>query len=369
MRALIVNTNVCKMGTDGISSVILNLFRSMDKTQMTMDVVVTVEPDQIYCDEMASHNSKLIYIPKSKKRLFAYVLMLSKVIKQGEYDLVHIHGSSNTMAVELLAAALGGCKVRLAHSHNTTCKYMTIHRLLKPLFSMLCTHRLACGEAAGHWLFPGKDFCIVNNGVNTDRFRFLKADREEYRCKHGFTEKNVVIGHVGNFWEQKNHEFLIDAFASAYEKNQELRLLLIGQGKMKETMQQRCKELHIDDVVIFAGLTDNMPAYLSAMDTFALPSLFEGLPLTLIEAQASGLSCIVSDRVTKEVDKTGLLRFLSIDNGEENWVQHMVQLELLSGEQREASSLQAIEKIKKSKYDIIDEAERLRSYYSDAIRR
>lgn len=346
---------------NGITNVIFNLLRGMDGSGLTVDLVSIREPEPRYRQEIESRGGKVFVIGRSMKGVFSYIRSLSRVVREGRYDAVHAHGNSATLAFELVAAKLGGCRVRIAHSHNTTCKFMTLHRLLKPLFHGCCTHALACGEAAGRWLFGSRGFTVINNGVEPERFAFSREARERLRRRYGIRQEQTVIGHVGQLSPVKNQSFLLDVLK---EMDGETVLLLIGDGESRRELEQKAARLELTQRVIFAGSTDAVPEHLAACDRIAMPSLYEGLPLSLIEEQASGLRCLVCDCITTEVDKTGNVTFLPLEAGAARWAQELAQE--LPGTREERSET-AIRRIRDSGYDIRTEAEKLRRFYIKAV--
>jgi glycosyltransferase EpsF len=201
-------------------------------------------------------------------------------------------------------AMLAGIKKRIAHHHqaygnNILCKLMRIP------CKIFATHWLACGEAAAinGWgssaLKKGK-VTILPNAIDPERFKFSESARREIRAKYGIAEDDFVVGHVGRFYPQKNHEFLIDVFAELHKQKSNAKLLLLGDGPLQEHIKQKVESLGLTSTVIFAGLQKDVAPFYSAMDVFAFPSLWEGLPLTLVEAQYTGLPCVVGENVTKE---------------------------------------------------------------------
>lgn len=356
MRILIVKLNPFRR--EGITNVIMNLFTAMDKADIHMDMAAAYEPAAEYTSAFAEHGGKIFVLRRSMRNPVGYIRALARWIKEGGYDGVHVHGNSATMVLEMLAARLAGCSMRIAHSHNTTCKYMQVHKLMNPLFQRLCTHRLACGEEAGKWLFGDRDFTVIRNGIDTGKFAFRQQARDQMRESLGLEENRILIGHVGLFNEAKNQRFLIDILEKLDDR---YRLILVGDGPLREQVRQRAEEANVTRRVIFAGVTDRVGDYLSACDLILMPSLHEGLPLALIEQQANGLQCIVSDNITREADKTGNLQFLPLSAGAQAWAEAVERLSL--PESRMDASLQAIEKIKEKGYDIFDEAARLKEYY------
>ena len=363
MKVLIINT--VNTRRNGITNVIFNLYHSIDKNNISFDLVTKNVPDHTYTNTIEISGGKIITIPKSKFHVIRYIRTLKGIIRRNRYEMVHIHGNSHTVVLELLAAKLAGCKVRIVHAHSTTCNSPMLHKLLSPLFHLLCTHRLACGQAAGQFMHGNHAFTVINNGVNTEKFSFHSKDRLEIREQYQIHDK-IVIGHVGNFVDAKNPFFLIDILANLKKTNLDYCMLLVGDGPLLSQVKEKTKNLGLTDSVIFVGATDNVPAYISACDVIMMPSLFEGLPLTLIEQQTNGLKCLVSDQITTEVDKTGNIIFLPIDKGVEPWVSAMRELDLSYN--REAMSRLAVEKIKQSGYDIRTEAKNLRMYYDNCVK-
>lgn len=356
MKILIIKLNPFRR--EGITNVIMNLFSAMDKQDIHMDMAAAHEPGAEYAAAFARHGGEIFVLRRSMRNPVGYVRALAKRIQAGGYDGIHVHGNSATMVLEMLAARLAGCKMRIAHSHNTTCKYMQVHKLMNPLFQHLCTHRLACGEDAGKWLFGSRQFTVIRNGIDTEKFAFHSAARAQIRKAMAVEDDQILIGHVGLFNEAKNQSFLMDILQKLDGK---YRLVLVGDGPLREQVTKKAEACQVADRVTFAGVTDRVGDYLSACDLIVMPSLHEGLPLALIEQQANGLRCLVSDNITREADKTGNLQFLPLTAGAAFWA-NAIRETVLPENRQEASQL-AIESIKKSGYDIFDEAARLKEYY------
>lgn len=201
---------------------------------------------------------------------------LRDVIKIENYDIVHVHGSSHTIAIDLFAAKIAKCKNRIAHSHNTTCSSILIHKVLSPFFYLCCTYRLACGIDAGKWMYGQRNFEVINNGVDTLKYIFDGRNRKEIRDMYKL-ENKVVIGHVGGFNETKNQSFLIDILN--HMDKEMFCLMLVGDGPLKNKVHNKAVTLGLENNVIFIGITDYVEKYLSAMDCIVMPSLFEGLQM------------------------------------------------------------------------------------------
>lgn len=310
MKVLVVST--VRFRLNGITSVILNYYRNLNKEDMQVDFVVPNEISEDYKKELNSNGSVVYHIPR-KKKPFAYQKKLYQILKKNQYDIIHIHGNSAMMLLDVLPARFAKTKVRIVHSHNTTCNHVLLHKILKPVFKHCYTHGFACGEDAGKWLFGNDNFVVLKNGIELKEYKHDEKIRQIYRKKIGATNKKVV-GHVGNFIEQKNHEFLIDVFAELVKKDKNYLLLLISDGALLNHIKEKVSNLNLENNVIFLGKCTEVEKYLQAMDLFVLPSLHEGLPVVLIEAQASGLPCFVSDKVSKEADLTNSMKFIDISN-------------------------------------------------------
>lgn len=310
MKVLIVST--VRFRLNGVTSVILNYYRNMERSDMQVDFVVHNEISEEYRQELEGNGSRIFRLPRKKNPL-KYVWQLFRLVREEGYDVVHVHGNSAMMLVDMLPLALAGVPVRIAHGHSTSCSSLTVHRLLRPVFAKCCTHGFACSEQAGQFLFGKKPFRVVENGVELGRYAFDPEVRREFREKLGAGEK-TVIGHIGNFFEVKNHTFLIDAFAELLRRDKNYLLVLISDGELMEMIREKVSALGISEQVLFLGKTTQVPGYLQAMDMLVLPSLYEGLPVVLVEAQAAGLPCLVSDRVSTNSDLTGVLQFLPIDD-------------------------------------------------------
>ncbi len=355
MRVLVIST--VRFRTNGITQVILNYYRNMDRRGIQTDFVVINSVSGGYREELENTGAQIYRLPR-REQPFLYQQGLLRLMKENQYDIVHIHGNSAMMALETWTAQRAKIPVRIVHSHNTSCTHMRLHRLLYPVFARTYTHGFACGEDAGRWLFQRKPYEVLRNGIDLERFAYSGELQREYRKKLGvdMTEAGrdgvqrscFVIGHIGNFIDQKNHEFLIRVFESLYRKDSRYRLVLLGDGALKEVMEAKVRELQLEAAVLFAGTTETPENYMQAMDLFALPSLYEGLPVVLVEAQAMGLPCIVSDRVSRAADLTGNIEYAGIETAGDVklWTEAIVQ-EAAAIEREAAKEKAAKEKAEK----------------------
>lgn len=264
-------------------------------------------------------------LPSRKKMLPCYMAELAALVKKNSYDIVHIHGNSATMAFDLLAVRMGGAAVRITHCHNCAQQPVLKQATLGKVLNRLVTDPVACSRAAGEMLYT-RPFRVLVNGVDCERFSFVPAMRERMRQELGL-QGCFVVGHIGRFSQQKNHTRLLHIFKAVLQQKPQARLLLCGQGENIEHSRQEAGELGIAEKVIFCGNVDRPEDYLQVMDVFVLPSLFEGLPIVGVEAQASGLPCVFADTITREVGILPQTRFLSLEQPDEQWAECIVQIQ------------------------------------------
>lgn len=358
MKILVINTVSFRL--NGVTSVIMNYYRNMDRTGMQIDFVVKNELSEELHAELEDSGATVHYISRNANPL-GYMRQLYCVCKDGGYDVVHIHGNSATMLLDVLPTLLARVPVRIVHSHNTTCSHVTLNKLLKPLFYRCYTHGYACGEDAGKWLYGKRPFTILKNGIELEQYRFNPAVREDYRAQIGAGDR-IVIGHVGNFIRQKNHTFLLDWFAELIKEDDRYLLLLLSDGALLDEMKAKAHRLGLDGKVLFMGKSIKARCYFQAMDLFVLPSLHEGLPVVLVEAQAAGLPCLVADTVAAEANLTGALQYLPIDSTRA-WVDAV--RETAPAHDRAAQSDEWIRQVAEAGYDVVANADRMKEQYEE----
>lgn len=352
-KVLIINTVPFRI--NGMSTIIMNYYRFMDKSEISFDFVCNGEINEIYINQFEDN---YFLLHNRNRKPFSYIKKLSEIIRNGNYDIVHIHGNSALMQTELEAVKKSGVDcVKIVHSHNTTCSHMKLHKLLYKRFSRSYDYAIACSDKAGEWLFSGKEYLVMKNAVDTDRFSFKKNKRDEYRRKLEIPENSFVIGHTGLFNEQKNHSFLIDIFNEVLKKNKNSVLLLLGEGKLQDSIKEKVRELDIEKNVIFTNNVSDTENYYNVMDVFVMPSLHEGLPLTLVEAQSTGLPCVVADTITESSKLNTNFDFLSLEDSPEKWADKI--LKYVHFDSRSSCG----EIIAENGFSIKHEADRLTEFY------
>lgn len=352
---------VVNMHRGGAETLLMNIYRNIDTDKVQFDFLTS--NTGVFDDEIRSRGGIVHRIPYiTSAGPFGYARALSRFFKcHPEYKIVHSHMDKMSGLV-LREAEKCGVPIRITHSHNTGSEGNLLTRLVKLYYGRFLasspTDRFACSEAAAKWLFGARASSahIIKNGIEYEKFAYSPEIRDEMRGELGITRDTNVIGHIGRFNRQKNHSFLIKAFSIYAAANPKAMLLLVGGGRLEEKIKNEVRSLGIEDKIIFAGVRGDVPRLLQAMDLFVFPSLHEGLPVTLIESQASGLSCLVSDRVTREVDLgAGLVRFLPIDRTE-TWAEAFCD-DFIRRE--DGPSI-----IKSNGYDITDTARILEDFYT-----
>ena len=310
----------------GVESVVMNYYRNIDKNKIQFDFICDEDSTDIPYEEIEELGGKVILIPPYQK-VFKYHKELKKVLMNGNYKIVHSH--INTLSVfSLWAAKSAKVPVRIAHSHSTTnkkeWKKNLIKNILKPFSKLFATDYFACSELAGRWLFGNKEFdrkkvFVLNNAIDLDKFKFNKEIRNQKRNELKIKDETLVIGHIGRFVEQKNHRFLIDIFNEIHNQEKNSILLLAGQGPLQEEIKQKVKDLKLTRCVKFLGQRKDANELYQAFDVFLLPSLYEGLPVVGVEAQASGNLCYLSNDMTKETKVLDSTVFMSLEYSAEEW--------------------------------------------------
>ena len=299
----------------------------------------------------------VLVAPHRLKHPLRYVRFVAKTVRENGYDVVHCHGNSCTLAIDLLAARLGGAKVRIAHSHNSRCKYAALHHLLRPLFNGLYTHAMACGEEAGRWLFGRRPFTVVRNAVDARSFAFDAEARETLRREFN-CENRTVLGCVANFTPAKNHAFLLEVFAEVSRRSPDYLLVLVGDGPLRAEIEEKARALGVSERVRFLGTRTDVPRLLQMMDAMLLPSLHEGFPTVALEWQCAGLPVLMSDAITPDCAFVRSAQFLPLNA--ESWVSAVLDLPAAD---RAAASRTGMEAVSRAGYDLVSAARELEADY------
>jgi len=362
----VLNILTSRLNYNGIGMSLLNYYNNINNKDIQLDYLVPNIVDNKLKKQFTAKNNNIFEFDYHGKKLhqsrpLLYCLKLYKLLKKEHYDIVHVHGSSSLMFLQLLTAKIAGVRIRIAHSRNTETDHKLINKLFRPLFNISYNVAFSCGKEAGEWLFgKNKKFILVPNGKNSKMFSYNKESRKKYRKKYNLDNK-IVLGHIGNFNYQKNHEFLIKVFNQLYKKNNNYFLILAGSGELEDKIKSMAKEMNIESNILFLGQipVEQVAELLNAMDIMLFPSRFEGFPNVLIEWQMNGLPCVISDKITKDVKVTDLVYFESIDSCKK-WVDKVENIKLID---RSIYKKTIINEIKTSGYDIEENAKMLEHEY------
>lgn len=320
---------ITTMNRGGLETMLMNYYRNIDRTQIQFDFLLHRQEKGAFENEIRALGGRIYrLVPIQFRNFFRYLEQLNVFFKHHKYKIVHAHLDTLSTFV-LHAAKKHGIAVRIAHSHNTNydLDLKAIFRAVSRQFlGNQCTHKFACSKKAGLWLFgkTNDEVVLLNNAIDAQKFRYKENVRNHYRKLLNVAGK-CVVGHIGRFDAQKNHQFIIDVFNKVYAKNNDARLLLVGDGGLKEELQKQVQDLRLQNAVNFLGLRSDVENILQAMDVFLFPSLYEGLPVTLIEAQAAGLKCIVSDQISAEVKITDLIEFIPLTEPVSYWAEQVLK--------------------------------------------
>ncbi|WP_027391621.1 glycosyltransferase family 1 protein [Aquimarina latercula] len=368
------------MNRGGAESMIMNYYRKIDKNKIQFDFLVHRKEKAAFDEEIESLGGK-IYRFDPINPLFPgdYYQKLRLFFKEHkEYDIVHSH--LNTFSCfPLKIAKEFDIPCRIAHAHiaiddvsfmslfsNKESKKETFKKLiklqLKKKVKKDATHLFSCGDKAGKWLFgDSTSFITMNNAINTEKFAHNFTVANKY--KEDFNLKNrLVIGHVGRFASQKNHAFLLKIFSALLDEKPDCDLVMIGDGPLRKVMEKEAENLGIKNNVHFLGVRADVPELFQMFDVFVFPSFYEGLPVTLIEAQAAGIKVFASDSITTEVSLTDDIEFLSIDKPAEYWAGKIIETDA-------SKKNNNTEKIVKGDYDIVSNTKKIHEFYKEQVRR
>lgn len=309
---------------DGMTKIMMDVYR-YNRSDLNIEFATSFCEENKFIDEIKGNEDSINKL-KTKKHPLVYMISIWSLIRKNDYDVIYIHGNSAMMFIEALPCKLGGAKRIIVHCHNTRTRHPMFHYLFKPVLSLITDERIGCSKLAAKWAFCGTKYRVILNGVDTDRLHFDSLIRNNTREELGW-QNNFVIGHVGRFNYQKNHTFLIDIFKEVIAFKPDARLLLIGEGELKDEIYEKVKIMGLEKYVNFFGTTKHIENYYQAMDVLVLPSLFEGLCLVALEAQCTGLPTILADNVSSESFVTPVAYSLSLDRGSKNWAKQICQIE------------------------------------------
>lgn len=356
---------VTYMGRGGLETMLMNYYRHIDRTKVQFDFLVHREFEADYDQEILSMGGRIFHI----SRLIPWSRSYKKELKcffnqHKEYKIIHVHQDCLS-SVALKCAKECGIPIRIAHSHSSNAvfnlKYF-IKRFYMLSIPKYATDLFACGKSAGDWMFRGCPYQVVHNAIDTSKFHFDDSIRKRVRKNLGI-DKELLLGHVGNFTSAKNHLFLIEIFAELLKKIPDAKLILVGGGDGQQKIRDIVSFHKIEKKVIFTGVREDVNELLQAIDVFVFPSIYEGLPVTLIEAQATGLPIIKSDNVSNQCVITSNVYTKSLSESAVEWANAIIKLEKQFN--RKDMSQSIIDQC----YDIIYNVKWLQDYYIKEVKK
>lgn len=359
LHVLVLNVN------SGVASMVMNLYRNIDRSRIQFDFITwNIDKNSNYIAETQKMGARVYEISSYKKDLFAFKKEAKTVLAENHFDGIHCHEYLVNIPF-LYWAMKRKIPLRITHSHNPTInsfikRDLTV--LCRGLFARYATNFFACSKESGEFLF-GKNakVSIIPNGIEVSRFSYSPKIRSELRKSMGI-QNNFVIGSIGRLEAQKNFSFLLNVFYELCKEEKNVKLIIAGDGTQRDSLKLQAETMGISEKVSFLGVCANVPDLLQVMDLFILPSLFEGLGIVLVEAQANGVSCIASDTIPREVKVNNNLKFLSLKAGKEIWAK-VIEQEIQKNGEREA------EKVSCSPFNIKYSVDILEREYLEQLKR
>ena len=352
------------MDLGGAETLLMNLYRNIDRTKVQFDFLLHCPDESAYEKEILSLGGKIYRIPRYLGiNKFSYERNLSGFLKaHPEHLIIHDHLMDSASETLRIAKKLG--RITIAHSHaaSTPFSLKDIYRFFfRRNLWKIADYRFACSNEAGRWLYRGKaDFIILKNGIITNRFEFSERTREIKRKEFGIDDSTKIVGTIGRMVEDKNQIRLLEIMKNLISVDAKSVLVIIGEGPLESKLKSVTKKLNLEDKVIFTGSRTDANELLVSMDCFVLPSKSEGLGIVLIEAQATGLPCVFSDVVPKEVDLIPeLIHRVSLSDSDDSWTKTILCSHPLDN--RECACKAVADK----GYDIKDSTEQLQKFYLD----
>ena len=360
---------VAELGSGGVESMLYNYYVNMDLSVVEFDFIVFGNEVGLFEEKFGVLGSQIYHIPARKDGLINNLKLLFEILKNNQikYDIIHVH--RDTIAgIVLIISKLAGYKIRISHAHNAipnmTKKQKNLKKINSIFINKFATDYFACGNKAGKWLygkkvhFKGK-IKVINNAIDVKKYLYNDLLRDEVRKSLGI-ENKFVLGNIGRFSAQKNQDFLIDIFYNLHKFDNESVLLLVGDGNNIDIIKEKVNSVNLQDSVYFLGVRNDIPNLMQAMDVFVLPSIFEGLPVVMVEAQAASLPCIVSTNITTEVKVLDCVEYVKIGEDTSEWIKTI-------NKYRNFKRIDVYDKLKNGNFNIIDEAIRLQSYYEKLV--
>ena len=359
---------VAIMNRAGEETFIMNVFRKLDRQYIIFDFLCSLEQRGEYDDEIESlggaiyHYSEKKIVPSTTIDTWIKLLRFLKS-HSGEFAAFHIH-TQHAMDgyLDAMAARMAGIPKVIVHSHSTNTLYhLNAHKLFRPLLAKAKVARFACSEEAGKWLYgEGERYRIIKNGIDTSLFCYSEDIRNRVRMENGWSNDKIV-GHVGSLTYPKNHLFLLEIFRELIKLDSSVRLVLIGKGEYEQQILKYVSDNDLNEYVTLMGVRKNVNELCQAMDIMIFPSRYEGLPVTLVEAQAAALPSLISDVISNEIDLTDYIHRASLNLSAAEWAK--IEKDILD---TNCPRCDTSAEIRAAGYDIETTAKELQEFYTDS---
>ncbi|MEY8446051.1 glycosyltransferase family 1 protein [Enterococcus ratti] len=321
-----------RMGRGGAESFMMNMYRKIDREKIQFDFLIydDYQDVQDYHAEIEKLGGRIFVVTNPKKNILKYLHEVNKLLKKEQFDIAHNEVYFGG-GINLWLAKRNNIPIRIAHSHATedgkgnSAVLGLLRKYLHHLLIKNATDLVAVSKEAGESLFGDQKYVIVNNGVDFTQYQFSEEEKAAKKRELGLSDENLIIGNIGRMEEQKNQMFLLDIFEAVHQKNQQAKLLLIGNGSLKNQLLNKIDQLKLADAVLYLGEREDIPALLSIMDIFLLPSLYEGLPMVGIEAQVSGKKMVFADTISRDINLTPNTHFVSLNAPVTKWAEILLE--------------------------------------------
>lgn len=320
------------MNRGGAETLLMNIYRNIDRNKFEFHFITHSDSKSDYDDEIIRLGGKILYLEKPS---IHKITKFSKEFKQiinihGPYSAIHTHMQLFN-GIVLNEAKKNGIKIRISHAHlngdygkNNLLRQIYVN-YSKRLINKNSTYKLSCSNESGYYLYKSENFKLINNAIDINQFKFNK--KSDYLKKELNIDQDFkIITHIGTFKDAKNHKFIIEVFKNLNNINKKYKLVLIGRGELEKEIKQKTKDLNLENDVYFLGVREDIPKILQSTDVFFMPSVLEGLPVVLVEAQACGVPCVISNNIPKESDMgLKLTKVLDLKDDKNIWVNELIK--------------------------------------------
>lgn len=324
----ILYVNGGSMDRGGVSTFMMNVYEKMHSEKIQIDFLVHTLSKGVRDEDILNLGGKIFRVPARGKNPLKNYRQIKQIMLDGNYDVVHAHADAGNSTILAIAKECD-IPIRISHCHNTNYTNKSLlkkflNEQLKKQIPRYATHLWACSEKAGEWLYGNHSFEVIPNAIDVQKFIYSPQLSKDLR-KELNLENKFVIGHVGRFDYQKNHDFLLKVFAEVINEREDAHLVLIGKGELKEAIKKQANQLGILDKISFLGESSNVNKLINVFDVGVFPSLFEGFSIAMVEMQVNGLPLVVSDNVPNEINLTDNIRFLSLDETIKYWCKTILE--------------------------------------------